>query len=92
LLAFSYLLFHQARHGLAANGAAPVDALRMGGWDWREVGAGEEFCKGAPNCILLSTTRYAQEDMWKNPLRIFSGRYNILIRDINEWKNNEITA
>ncbi|MBU3967934.1 MAG: hypothetical protein KKG76_11285 [Euryarchaeota archaeon] len=77
------------RRFLSSAGSLPA-GLRQ--WRREEGGAGEEFCKGAPNCILLSTTRYAQEDMWKNPLRIFSGRYNILIRDINEWKNNEITA
>jgi len=28
----------------------------------------------------------------KNPLLILSGRYNILIRDINEQKNNDIAT
>ena len=28
----------------------------------------------------------------KNPLRILSGRYNILIRAINEQKNNDIAT
>lgn len=49
---------------LAAGGAAPVEA-RGGEEDGvrLETGAGEEFGKGAPNCILLSATRCAQGEM-----------------------------
>ena len=50
--------------------------------DRRRTGCADAGCAG----------QGVQGGVVKNPLRILSGRYNILIRDINERKNNDFAT